>query len=134
MRLFVTEDLTAGFAIKGDDMIRAFNDPKSDYSSIATAFILEGSQHQAALADAGWQCLVIWECETSDLIELERKLSDFLCAAPWLACCTHIYYVWIINSSTIDSPNSLWFNSCCGLSIYAKSLFHSHNRKGQYAN
>jgi hypothetical protein len=40
MRLFVTEDLTVGFAIKGDDMIRAFNDPKSDYSSIATAFIL----------------------------------------------------------------------------------------------
>jgi hypothetical protein len=34
-------------------MISAFNDPKSDYSSIATAFILEGSQHQAALADAG---------------------------------------------------------------------------------
>ncbi|WOJ91569.1 very short patch repair endonuclease [Methylocapsa polymorpha] len=36
---------------------------------------------RAALAAAGWDVLVIWECETKDLEGLSAELSDFL-AAP----------------------------------------------------
>jgi DNA mismatch endonuclease (patch repair protein) len=33
---------------------------------------------QAALKAAGWDILVVWECETGDLGTLERRLTDFL--------------------------------------------------------
>jgi DNA mismatch endonuclease (patch repair protein) len=36
------------------------------------------AEHAAALAAAGWQCLVIWECETVDQRKLLRSLKRFL--------------------------------------------------------
>ncbi len=33
---------------------------------------------QKALTDAGWRVLVIWECETRDQDELERRIRCFL--------------------------------------------------------
>jgi DNA mismatch endonuclease (patch repair protein) len=36
---------------------------------------------RAALAAAGWDVLIVWECETKDLQALSAELSDFL-AAP----------------------------------------------------
>ena len=35
-------------------------------------------EHRAALEQAGWQVLVIWECETKDLEELAERLRAFL--------------------------------------------------------
>jgi DNA mismatch endonuclease (patch repair protein) len=32
----------------------------------------------AALHDAGWQVLIIWECETKDRDQLTNRLSQFL--------------------------------------------------------
>jgi DNA mismatch endonuclease (patch repair protein) len=34
--------------------------------------------HLVALRAAGWKCLVVWECETSDLTTLLAKLRRFL--------------------------------------------------------
>ena len=31
-----------------------------------------------ALQEAGWRVLVVWECETSDLSEVEARVSNFL--------------------------------------------------------
>ena len=33
---------------------------------------------QAALAQAGWQVLVVWDCETRDLTTLAKRLDAFL--------------------------------------------------------
>jgi len=33
---------------------------------------------EEAAADAGWQCLVVWECEMKDFVTLRAKLVDFL--------------------------------------------------------
>ena len=35
-------------------------------------------QHQSALREAGWNVLVIWDCETKDLAALERRIVKFL--------------------------------------------------------
>jgi len=40
---------------------------------------------QKALEHAGWRVLVIWECETRDLRELEEKIQRFLSQAPTAA-------------------------------------------------
>jgi DNA mismatch endonuclease (patch repair protein) len=32
----------------------------------------------AALHSMGYQCLVIWQCETKNIVELEKRLSAFL--------------------------------------------------------
>ena len=32
----------------------------------------------AALADMGWEVLVVWECETKDLESLSERLAEFL--------------------------------------------------------
>ena len=37
-------------------------------------------RHQAALKSAGWQVLVVWECELRDTERLERRLRRFLAA------------------------------------------------------
>jgi DNA mismatch endonuclease (patch repair protein) len=36
------------------------------------------ARHLCALADAGWEVLVIWECELKDVVELENRLCRFL--------------------------------------------------------
>jgi DNA mismatch endonuclease (patch repair protein) len=33
---------------------------------------------EKAAADAGWECLVVWECELKDVTALKAKLVDFL--------------------------------------------------------
>ena len=33
---------------------------------------------RAQLADEGWQCLVVWECETRSPLSLNAMLADFL--------------------------------------------------------
>ncbi|MFZ1963062.1 MAG: DNA mismatch endonuclease Vsr [Roseiarcus sp.] len=35
-------------------------------------------RNQAALKTAGWDCLVVWECELGDRPALERKLKSYL--------------------------------------------------------
>lgn len=35
-------------------------------------------EHQAALEEAGWSVLVIWECETADMMTTERRVRAFL--------------------------------------------------------
>ena len=35
-------------------------------------------RNQAALAEAGWRILVVWECELGDKERLENKLEEFL--------------------------------------------------------
>lgn len=35
-------------------------------------------QNRQALEDAGWEVLIVWECETTDLCVLEDRLHDFL--------------------------------------------------------
>lgn len=34
--------------------------------------------HMAALTGAGWQVMVIWECELRDVVELEARIREFL--------------------------------------------------------
>jgi DNA mismatch endonuclease, patch repair protein len=34
--------------------------------------------NQAALAASGWQALIVWDCETKDSAELEKKIRSFL--------------------------------------------------------
>lgn len=36
------------------------------------------AQHLAALADAGWSALVVWECELRDEAALRERINDFL--------------------------------------------------------
>lgn len=36
------------------------------------------TENIAALSAAGWRVLTIWECETTDLGSLEKKIRDFL--------------------------------------------------------
>ncbi|MBB1178038.1 very short patch repair endonuclease [Pseudomonas sp. FW305-3-2-15-E-TSA4] len=40
--------------------------------------IARDASAQAALAQAGWRSLVIWECETTDPSKLSRIIQDFL--------------------------------------------------------
>jgi DNA mismatch endonuclease (patch repair protein) len=40
--------------------------------------VARDAEHVAALDAAGWQVLVIWECETKDLALLEERLVMFL--------------------------------------------------------
>lgn len=35
-------------------------------------------QHIAALTEAGWKVLTIWECETRDMREVEQRIVKFL--------------------------------------------------------
>ena len=35
-------------------------------------------RQEIELMAAGWDVMVIWECETRDLVSLARNLSDFL--------------------------------------------------------
>lgn len=35
-------------------------------------------EHRAALEQAGWQVLILWECELKDAEELKKKLAGFL--------------------------------------------------------
>lgn len=35
-------------------------------------------RNEAALVDAGWQVLIVWECELRDKEQLENKLREFL--------------------------------------------------------
>ncbi|MFG1225674.1 very short patch repair endonuclease [Xanthobacter wiegelii] len=36
------------------------------------------ARNQTALTDAGWQVLVVWECELRDKEQLENKIREFL--------------------------------------------------------
>lgn len=36
------------------------------------------AEHLAALRAAGWQVLIVWECETKDLAALQSRLAEFL--------------------------------------------------------
>ncbi|QUP52264.1 DNA mismatch endonuclease Vsr [Ralstonia syzygii] len=35
-------------------------------------------KNERALQDAGWNTLIVWECELSDLVKLKKKIKDFL--------------------------------------------------------
>lgn len=37
-----------------------------------------GNESQAFLSAAGWESLVVWECETGNMRGLEEKLKAFL--------------------------------------------------------
>lgn len=40
--------------------------------------VARDKEHFAALVEAGWDVLVIWECETKDLVQLEKVVKAFL--------------------------------------------------------
>lgn len=45
------------------------------------ANVLRDAAAQEALIAAGWNVLVVWECETADLASLAKKIQSFLLAA-----------------------------------------------------
>lgn len=40
--------------------------------------VLRDAESRAKLEASGWECLVIWECQTADAATLQRTLQDFL--------------------------------------------------------
>ena len=40
------------------------------------------SKNQRALQDRGWDVLIVWQCETKDLVPLREKLRNFLEVEP----------------------------------------------------
>jgi len=52
------------------------------------ANVARDSAKEQALRDAGWEPLIIWECETSDITILERRLINLL-RRPQLLIETH---------------------------------------------
>lgn len=42
------------------------------------ANVIRDNAQQIALKAAGWRTLVIWECETSDVRQIEARLREFL--------------------------------------------------------
>lgn len=42
------------------------------------ATVERDNRNEAALSDAGWRVLVIWECEVGNLDQLKARLTDFL--------------------------------------------------------
>ena len=40
--------------------------------------VVRDKEHIAALVEAGWHVLVIWECETKDSVQLEKVVKAFL--------------------------------------------------------
>lgn len=65
----------------GHDCKRGARKPK-DNGSYWSAKIARNRARDARvvkeLADAGWDALVVWECETRDASALERRLKNFL--------------------------------------------------------
>lgn len=51
---------------------RSYWDPKLDRN------VARDARHLAALDEAGWRTLVVWECEIRDREALARRLSAFL--------------------------------------------------------
>lgn len=39
-------------------------------------------KHQEMLLSAGWKVLIVWDCETKDMTELERRITTFLADHP----------------------------------------------------
>lgn len=54
--------------------------PKSNVEYWTAKFernVLRDREVQAALHANGWRCLVIWECETTDMNKLKRRIARF---------------------------------------------------------
>ncbi|TIN68698.1 MAG: very short patch repair endonuclease, partial [Mesorhizobium sp.] len=44
--------------------------------------VARDSRNETALQEAGWEVLVVWECETQHLPALQQRLDAFLRAGP----------------------------------------------------
>ena len=52
MRLFLTDDNSAGFALKGDDIVSVFNTPKGKYNNVVPEFLLLAVEQGGRKLDA----------------------------------------------------------------------------------
>jgi DNA mismatch endonuclease, patch repair protein len=60
---------------------RALSIPKSNPKKWATKFadnVRRDAEKLAALREAGWEVLVVWECELRDREKLDRQLRAFM--------------------------------------------------------
>ncbi|KQP12063.1 very short patch repair endonuclease [Pseudorhodoferax sp. Leaf265] len=63
----------------------AYKQPKSNVEFWAAKLgknVERDQRHLQALVDAGWNVLVVWECELRHFQDLERRLVEFLERSP----------------------------------------------------